>query len=72
MDTEDADKWIEKINAVIRVTFRINPEELSDIEWTQRFQEAMYVRRIELEGQKTMFKEVLFDALETAGFLKRG
>lgn len=48
-----------KIDAIIRVIFKMNPEEMTDREWVQRFQEWNYVNRLQLATQEAMLEKVL-------------
>lgn len=54
---------MQKIDAIIRVHFRIDPKELSDKEWAQYFQDWVYVNRIQNDAQEAMqertFRKVL-------------
>ena len=60
-DEKDPEKWTHKIDAIIRVIFKENPEELSDEDWAKRFQEWNYVNRLQLTTQEAMFKKVLLE-----------
>jgi len=50
---------LEKIDAVIRVHFGINPDELSTDEWAKLFQQWVYVQRAQLSAQEAMFEATL-------------
>ena len=39
----------------------LNPDELTEEEWAQRFQEWAYVKAIERENQEMIFKKALFE-----------
>lgn len=52
---------MQKIDAIIRVTFKENPEEMTSEEWAQRFQEWNYVNRLQLITQAAMLKKVLLE-----------
>lgn len=47
--------------------FNINPEELTDQEWTQRFQEWVYVNKLKESAQEAMLektmRKVLFEVV---------
>ncbi len=60
-DKEDPEKWHRKIDAILRVTFKENPEDLSDEDWAKRFQEWNYVNRLQQITQAAMLKKVLFE-----------
>jgi hypothetical protein len=52
------------------VHFNINPEELNNQEWAQRFQEWVYVNRLNQNAQEAMlektFRKVLVEVLNAA------
>ncbi len=58
---------MQKIDAIIRVHFNINPEELSDEDWAKLFQQWVYVSRIQMNAQQAMlegtFKKVLIEVV---------
>ncbi len=58
---------MQKIDAVIRVHFKENPEELSDEDWAKRLQEWVYVNRVQNNAQERMFektfRKVLFEVV---------
>jgi len=47
------------VNAIIRVHFNINPEELSDEDYYQLYQQWVYVENIKKNAYKQALLEVL-------------
>ncbi|NLN26121.1 MAG: hypothetical protein GX163_10870 [Bacteroidetes bacterium] len=54
-------------DAILRVQYGIDPQTLSDQDWAQRFQEWVYVRRMELEAQEAImenaFRKVMYEVV---------
>jgi len=54
---------MQKIDAIIRVAFNVDPEELSDEQWTKRFQEWVYVNAIQRKAQEAMLERTFKKSL---------
>ena len=58
-------RWIQKINAIIRAHFKIDPSTLDDQEWVRLFNEYKYVKQLEQAQLKASLFEVLAETLKT-------
>lgn len=63
LDSENDGQNIAKINAILEVELGIDPNELSDIEWAEKFQQWNYANRVKLKAQEAVFEKALMKTL---------
>jgi|GEM_PF-3737346 len=54
---------MQKIDAIIRVNYNIDPEELSQQDWAKYFQQWVYVTTIQRKAQEAMLEQTLEKSL---------
>jgi len=50
---------LQKINAILRYHYSINPDELSDQEYAQKFQDWVYITRVKNDAQIALLENTL-------------
>jgi hypothetical protein len=60
-DKEDDAQWIAKVNAILRRYYQINPEDLSNQEWSKLFNEWVYLEKQKLDNFETIIKNAVFE-----------